>query len=179
MDIGTLIAKPQQLRIWIITPVVIILLLGASSGTFRNYKVNVLAEQEKIYRVIPQMEKTLQGAQEIIQEFETQNKSGIGPGNELLASANRAAEKEQFNLTSAAVDMNLIEADGPIMELEATLLGEGTLTSIIKFMDTLISEQRLLSEKEFQLALMQNKEGRYSAKLVFSRMALQNGKTEK
>lgn len=177
MDIGSLMAKRQTLRIWIITPILVILLLGVSSRAFRNYKVNVLAEQERLYRIIPQMEQTLAAAEKVLLEFGTHAQQGLGAGDELLASAHKAAEKQKFNLTSAAVEMNRIKADIPLVELETALLGNGSLSSIIQFMNALMSEQRLLSEKEFQLVLMPDQQGNYSTKIICSRIALQNGNT--
>lgn len=176
MDVGSLIAKEQRMRIWSITPIVAILLLGISFGTFKNYKATNLADQEKRYQMIPQMESTLHESESFIQEFVTYNGNGVGLGDELIAAAAKIAEKEHFNLTSTEVKTRPILLDSSTLELEATIEGTGTLTSLIKFMDTLLIQQRLLSEKAVSLSLLPDKPGRYSAKFIFSRIALQKEK---
>jgi multidrug efflux pump subunit AcrB len=176
MDMGCLIAKRQKLQIWSVTPLVLLLLLGALAGAFRNHKITVLDEQDRLYKIIPQMEEMIESSKDLLNEFSTSTSGGNIPEEKLITVFNKIAEEENFNLTSASVNLKRIKIGQPIMELEAVINGEGTLPSIIKFIDSAKSQQRLLNEKEFQIQQLPDQDI-YSVKLVFSRMALQNGKT--
>ncbi|MFC1467993.1 hypothetical protein ACFLQY_04850 [Verrucomicrobiota bacterium] len=172
MDIASLIAKRQLFQLWVITPLAIILLLGFSSGAFKNYKVNALAEQEALYQIIPQIEESVEKANDVLSEFSAKNPHGIEAGDEIIALLNKIAAKEKFELSSAGITFEPADKDQRILFLEAHAQGSGNLASIIKFLDEVLNQQPLLHETDVQLRQTSQKRGNYTASFKFKRLVV-------
>jgi hypothetical protein len=172
MDIGYFIAKRQKLEMWSLAPLVLILLLGILSGAFRDHQINDLDEKDRLYKIIPLMEKIAKNAENIIDGFSTSS-SGNVPEEKIISLLNQIAEAESFNLTSSSINLKPVKAGKPILELEIVVTGDGKLPSIIKFLDSVMNKEQLLSEKSFDIKPFSGKPEHYSAQLIFSRMALQ------
>lgn len=170
MDIASLIAKRELFRLWIVTPLAAILVLGASSGAFKNYKVNTLAEQEALYHAIPQLEQSVNQATTILNTFKGKTTSGIETGDEIIALLNQVASKEKFKLVSAGVEKKPLDKSPGVHLLKATVQGSGNLVSIIKFMDGVLNEQPLLTENNVELRQISGQTGQYSVTFIFNRL---------
>ena len=179
MDIATLIAKKDLFKLWVITPMAALLLLAASSNTFKIHKINALAQQDLLYNIIPNLEKTLAQADDVLSEFSAYNADGSEAGNELIGLLNEVAAAQNFELTSASVENSALDKQNNIQLMNAHIQGDGNLATIIKFMDEVLDQHPLLSEAAMNLIQTPGEPGIYSASFTFTRLIIENERTQK
>lgn len=156
MDLGLFARRKWEFWAWVFVPAAIIVALQCFLEVYAWRVASALEQRKALIQVVPQMQAKLSASREVLKGFAHDGAVKIEPAEEARRSLSKSARQNGFLIDELSVESGEGKAAGraaapawspstKVQMLTVSLKGEGSLTALMRFMDTIEKPENLVT----------------------------------
>jgi hypothetical protein len=154
VDLGLFARRRVEFWAWVFGPAALIVALQCFLEVYARQTASRLEERKALVQVVPQMQARQNAARDLLRRFAGQPAAKKEPVEDLRRKLNQSAQQSGFVINQLSVEKGEGKSGGnsaaPVQgqttkaqTLTVKLSGEGTLTTLIRFLDALERPENL------------------------------------
>ena len=151
MDLGLFRKSRTRFCLWVVGPLVAIALVLLSWLLYYNLVSDALRKRELLTDVVPEMIKKERVAEETVTRFTFNRQPGMGLAEAVQSLVNQTAQDAGAIINSLSSSEKKLRGGAGAAPLEVSIKAEGTLASMVEFINELQESRGLIAVELIEL----------------------------
>ena len=146
MDCTPFIRTKTLLTAWVVTPLLLVLLLGFGPRGFEDQQQVSLKQREIAYQMVPRLRNEAKNAKQFLKSYSIKLGSEASVEDACITLINHAANQSAFLVSSINLDQKTVAPDLATAMMTIHVKGNGTCRQIAEFIKTIKDEDPFIFE---------------------------------